>query len=624
MSNVSRVAKPPAGPLLVWDGDCHFCRFWVQKLQQRTGGALVFTEFQDPTVAEGFPDIPRSQFETAVQLILTDGRVLIGAKAIFAALAEFGNLRWPRAVYEHVPWAGGICEAVYRFVASHRTVFSRLTRIGWGNDPQPASNRQVSYLFLRALAIIYFVAFASLGTQILGLAGESGIVPAKDFIRRAAQYFDANHVGVGRYFSMPTVGWFAASDDALRAMTISGAALSIGLLFGFLPRLSLIALWLLYLSLANLCGVFLQFQWDALLLEAGLLAIFLAPNKLFSRLKQSVEPSHLAVWLLRWLLFRLMFESGCVKLLSGDPLWHQLTALQVHFETQPLPTWLGWYAHQSPRWVLKVACVLMFFIELVLPFLVFGPPRLRRWSFWPFVSLQIGILLTGNYGFFNWLTIALCLMLLDDRALPRPFRSSVPKEVRSSGAAWKRVPLSVLALLIFLITGMQLLGMFGAQWVRARPITTLFAAVAPFRSINSYGLFAVMTPSRPEIIVEGSVDGQTWKAYAFKYKPQELDEPPAFVAPHQPRLDWQMWFAALGSYRDNPWFMNLCVRLLQGEPKVLALLETNPFAETPPKLIRARTYDYRFTRSVAAKDWWTRQPKGDYLLPIALQQPPGE
>jgi lipase maturation factor 1 len=607
---------------MVWDGDCDFCRFWVTKLAHLSGDALEFIEYQAPRITEVAPEIPRRQFEQAVQLILPDGRVFTGAEAISFALKEYGQVMWPHFLYQRLPGAGGSAEAAYGFIASHRVFFSRLTRFAWGRDASPSTHVQVSYIFIRLLALIYLVAFASLSSQIIGLAGENGISPAEQFMSQAETYFDQNQLGLSRYFSLPTLCWIAASDGFLRALNIAGIIVAALLLVGAAPRICLVLLWLIYLSLATVCGVFLQFQWDALLLETGFLAIFLAPGSWWSWPGKGRQPCALALWLLRWLLFRLMFQSACVKLASSDPLWTNLTALQVHFETQLLPTWIAWYVHQLPAWALKGSCALMFAIEMAVPFLMFCPRRLRRWSFWPLVILQITILLTGNYCFFNWLTIALCVLLLDDAALPRFLRNK-DHSIRAvkRHPAWS-IPLLALAALIAVLTFAQLLSMFKVRGVWSRPVVALYEAVAPFRSINSYGLFAVMTSARPEIIVEGSHDGKEWKAYRFKYKPQELDRRPAFVAPHQPRLDWQMWFAALGSYRENPWLVNFSVRLLQGKREVLDLLESNPFPEAPPKFVRAVRYDYRFTRftnELVPTYWWRRQFQSEYLPPISLR-----
>lgn len=478
-------------------------------------------------------------------------------------------------------------------------------------DAKPSDLVWVRFLFLRALALIYLAAFLSLNSQILGLAGHNGIVPAEQFMANVRAYADQRQLGISRYLLEPTLCWISASDAFLRGLCVAGILTSLLLLVGIATPVCLAALWVLYLSLTSVCGVFLQFQWDNLLLETGFLAIFLGPFNLFSRPSRERNPPMIVVWLLRWLLFRLMFQSGCVKLLSGDQLWRDLTALTVHYETQPLPTWIGWYAHQLPLWMQKVSCAVMYFIELVIPFLIFTPRRIRFWAVPPLVGLQLLIILTGNYCFFNWLTIALCLFLLDDQMLRRPLASAPPLSRRLL-IAWN-VVLGTLSAFIGLLT---LMLMFRSLPNAMLPV---YRAVAPFRSINSYGLFAVMTPSRPEIVVEGSRDGKTWTAYQFKYKPQELDRRPRFVAPHQPRLDWQMWFAALGDYRGNPWFVNFCVRLLQAKPEVLALLSKNPFPESPPLYIRAVVYDYRFTK-LGTTGWWRRELKGDYLPPISLRQ----
>ena len=473
----------------------------------------------------------------------------------------------------------------------------------------------VRYIFLRGLALIYLAAFWSLNTQILGLAGKNGIVPAAQFMSQVRDYADHQHLGVGRYFLEPTLCWASASDDFLCGLCIAGIIGSILLLFGIASPFWLAALWLLYLSLTAVCGVFLQFQWDNLLLEAGLLAMFLGPFNLFSRPRKERTPSLIIVWLFRWLLFRLMFQSGCVKLINDDTLWRNLTALTVHYETQPLPTWIGWYAHQLPLWMQKTSCVLMFFVELMVPFLIFTPRKIRVWAVPPLIGLQIIILLTGNYCFFNWLTIALCVFLLDDQFLRRPVPTMPPLPQRLAIA--RNIAFGIIAGFIVLLSLLPLVSMFGFHaWPNS--LVSIYRATAPFRNVNSYGLFAVMTPSRPEIFVEGSNDGQTWLAYKFKYKPDELDRRPRFVAPHQPRLDWQMWFAALGDYRSNPWFVNFCVRLLEGQPEVLALLRTNPFPRVPPKYIRATVYDYRFTH-LDSRDWWRRELKGDYLPPVSLK-----
>jgi uncharacterized membrane protein YphA (DoxX/SURF4 family) len=404
------------------------------------------------------------------------------------------------------------------------------------------------------------------------------------------------------------------------------------LIAGVAPVPCLILLWLLYLSLVTVGNIFLGYQWDNLLLETGLLAIFFAPLRPWLGLRREHEPSRIALWLLRWLLFRLMFASGCVKLLSGDPAWRNLTALQYHYETQPLPIWPAWFAHQLPAWFHKASAVAMFGIELMVPFLIFLPRRARFVALWLFVLLQAGIAVTGNYTFFNLLSIVLCLPLLDDRAVlrsvPAKWREQLASIVNASRAPMRPLIargrlgfVSVAALLVLTVTGIEIVGMFRGRLKAPYVLGKLYQHVAVFRSINNYGLFAVMTTSRPEIILEGSNDGQVWEPHV-QIQTGDVKRRPRLVAPHQPRLDWQMWFAALNPNYREPWFMNFATRLLQGSPEVLALLEKNPFPATPPKFIRASLYEYHFTDFAQRKtdrSWWRREFKGFYCPPVSLR-----
>jgi hypothetical protein len=442
------------------------------------------------------------------------------------------------------------------------------------------------------------------------------------------------HIGWGRYYRMPTLCWLSSSDGFLNVQCAAGAALAVLLIFGIAPAPCLFLLWLIYLSLSTVSDPFLGFQWDALLLETGLLAIFLAPPQWLPRHPtREAPPSRVALWLLRWVLFRLMFRSGVVKLTSGDPTWRDLTALNFHFETQPLPTWIGWYAHQFPTWIHKSDAALMFAIEIGMPFLIFLPRRPRQLACIAFIALQLFIMITGNYCFFNLLTMVLCLVLLDDAALQKclPTRwCRCSNTVQPPARAWfrsvRRALMVPLVIIVVISSAVQFSLMFHPRiWLPSH----VFAAdqrLAPLRSFNGYGLFQVMTTTRTEIIVEGSNDGENWKAYEFNDKPGDLKRRPGFVEPHQPRLDWQMWFAALGTYQNNRWFVNFCVRLLQGSPQVLALLEKNPFPDAPPKYIRAVVYNYHFTdRATRRKtgEWWSRTPEGNYLPPVSLSTDPG-
>jgi predicted DCC family thiol-disulfide oxidoreductase YuxK len=627
MQSDIRVATPPPKPLLVFDGDCHFCTLWIRRWQQLTGGAVDYLPAQDPRIAEQFPEIPREWFETAVLLIEPDGTVGSGAAAVFRALAHNPKCRWPMRAYEQSPAFASITERAYRLVAGNRTFFSRLTRWCWGRHVELPDYFLTRWIFLRALGAIYLVAFISLWSQIVGLIGHDGILPADQFMPAVQQQCDAQGIGVERFHLLPTLCWFDSSDGFLNVQCAAGTAAAVLLIIGIAPVPCLALLWLLYLSLATVSRDFLGFQWDNLLLEAGFLAIFFAPLQWLPRAECEPPPSRIVLWLLRLLLFKLMFSSGCVKLLSGDPNWRNLTALTFHYQTQPLPTWIGWYAQQLPLWFQKCSCAVMFVVELGAPFLIFAPRRIRFLGGVAMVGLQTLILLTGNYTFFNFLTLALCLLLLDDfvfqKILPRKFGAYFKPRIPSSPRCWPKALTTSIAVVVIAIFLFQAVSLFGPRSGLWFPAAMLENELAPFRTFNSYGLFAVMTTERREIIVEGSNDGVTWLAYEFKYKPGDVNRRPGFVEPFQPRLDWQMWFAALGDYRQNPWFERFCERLLQGSPEVLVLLDENPFPKQPPRFVRAELYDYHFTNLAerrATGAWWRREFIGEYLPPVSLHE----
>lgn len=608
-------------PLFVYDGDCGFCRRWVRRWETLTAGRVRFAAAQE--VGERLPQIPPDQLLKTAWFVEPDGATSSGAAAVFAALRHAPGRTWLDGCYRRVPGFAPITEAGYRFVAAHRRGLSTLTTLLWGRSLQPQTFHAARWLFIQLIAAVYIIAFVSFGVQVDGLIGSSGIEPAGEFLKYVSE-----QIGPERYRLVPTLCWFDASDATLRAPCWGGAGVALLALFGVLTAPALLLAWSFYLSLASVAGVFLSFQWDILLLEAGFLAIFLAPVRLAPGLGRAAAPSPAALLLMRWLLFRLMFMSGLVKLLSGDEAWWNLTALTVHYQTQPLPTWTAWYAHQLPLWFQKFSCGAMFVIELAVPFLILAPRRLRHLGCALLLFLQLLIAGTGNYTFFNLLTVALCVMLLDDallgRLMPQRLRACVIPDASSAPPGPGRVRRALVALLVLIVVPVSAL----QTWARISPRNIPDAGVSvlrwtqPLRSINVYGLFSIMTMTRPEIVVEGSNDLREWRAYEFRYKPGDLNRRPAFVAPHQPRLDWQMWFAALGDVRRNPWFVNFVERLLEGSPDVLALLERNPFPDSPPRYLRATLYEYRFTTPVAREisgAWWQRERLGAYLPPVSLE-----
>lgn len=593
-------------PLLIFDGACSFCCAWVEYWKGLTGERVRYATFQE--AGEQFPQVSRTEFASAVKLILPDGEVRSGAHAALTALASVPDKSWPLWLYERLPGGGAICEAAYGVIARHRSFAFHVTRLLWGIPVRLETYHITTWLFFRLLGAIYFVAFASFGVQAAGLIGSHGILPVGDFLRGSHQY-----LGVSGYWSVPTLLWFNNGDAFLQMIWVAGVCLSLLLSFGVNSRVVRLGLFILYLSLDAAGQVFMTYQWDALLLEAGFLAVFLGSEVVIVRL-------------FRWLLCRLMFLSGAVKLLSGDPTWRHLTALPLHYETQPLPTPLAWYFFQLPHWFQLVSVGFMFFVELVVPLLVLGPRRVRFFAVFAITSLQVLILLTGNYAFFNFSTIALCVFAFDDVALGSILPKKMVERITSPSLAkprplvWRAVCTSLACFVLF-ASGFEIVGEFsGRHWA---PADAIIRAIAPFEIVNTYGLFAVMTTSRPEIIIEGSNDGVTWLGYEFKYKPGELTRRPPWVEPHQPRLDWQMWFAALGNYQADPWILNFLARLLEGSPPVLGLLGRNPFPDAPPRYIRAQVYEYHFTTPAERKAtgrWWLRDWKGTYVPEVSLRQ----
>ncbi len=460
------------------------------------------------------------------------------------------------------------------------------------------------------MGLVYFLAFASLGFQITGLIGDQGILPAKEFLGWAEHQFKAD-----KYTAIPTIFWFKSENLFLQMVCGAGALLGLLILAGKFHILITSACWFFYLSLASVGQEFLWYQWDTLLLEIGFLSIFLCPWTL--QKKTDEAPSTFIVWLFRILAFKLEFSSGVVKLASGDPSWRNLSALSYHYETQPIPTFGGWFFHQLPHGFHEISTAFILVSQLICPFFIFAKRKWRIGYFFLMISTQGLIALSGNYGFFNILTVVLAILLLDDVFIKRIFlffKVHLRQPFCCSMSATKHILLNIIGFVLLTLNFINIYGLV-FKFELPHPLTSVIKNLQPFHLNNRYGLFAVMTKTRPEIVLEGSNDLKNWSEYKFKWKAGELDRPPLYVAPHQPRLDWQMWFAALGNFNGNPWFISFIGKIFTGSEDVLKLLKNNPFPNSPPLYLRAVSYDYNFTNWEGKSQtgrWWKQSSKRPY------------
>ncbi len=472
----------------------------------------------------------------------------------------------------------------------------------------------VSELFVRLLGLIYLAAFASLAVQIHGIAGSGGLLPVAELLDEVRERF--GYAGVLR---APTLFWLNASDAALIAVSVVGCVFSIVLALGRLRQTSLVVLFVCYLSLFHAGQIFMNFQWDYLLLEAGFLALFLRTGQRW------------VVWLFRWLLFRLRFLSGTSKLLSGDPAWADLSAVALYFEVQPLPHAGAWYAHQLPDWLLRAGTGATLFIELVVPFMMFLSRGPRFVAAWLTIGLQVLIIATSNHNFSNLLTILLCLFLFDDQALrrvvPARWGAGLAGTLPATTGGTVRNTVSGLVFGSLLALSLILMWEFFLGRRAPAPFGTVAGHARPWHVVHNYHVFPTMKAQRIEVIIEGSLDGIDWKPYEFRYKPGDPQRRPAFIVPHQPRLDWLMWFLPMGDMVDSRWYAALIERLYENAPAVTALLADSPFAERPPAYLRATAWRYRFsdaeTRSRTGA-WWAREYVGPFPVPAPMwPRPPG-
>ena len=527
------------------------------------------------------------------------------------------------------------------------------------------------WIFLRALALIYFSAFYSLLFQIKGEIGPEGILPAQQFLAAVAGQF-----GVLRYWYAPTLYWISSSSAMLMAITWIGLIASVIAFLNLWPRMSFFLCFVCFLSFNGATQVFSSYQSDGMLLEAGFLALFFAPPGLLPGWGASHPPVRASWFLLQWEWFRIYFESGMVKLASGDPEWRHLTAMDEYYQNGPLPTWIGWYVQHLPHWFQVATAAGTLGMELGLVWMMFFPRRVRLICFLIVTPWEIGVILTANYAFLNYLVLALGFLLLDDKFLarfvPAHFRPHEPEPVaepereeeqplsivipireaatseqsatsesvdagaesdpdadrpsrpgwrRRMGSQWRALGVAFGAVMLTWIAYDTTAEMIGILW-RENPLPVKpMIALEPLRIANQYGLFAVMTRGRYEIEFQGSNDGANWTAYPFRNKPQALNEAPGIYAPYQPRFDWNLWFASLGSWRENDIVPITEEKLLVGDRDVLALFRGDPFPQVPPRYVRAVLWQYWFTTMAEKRQtgkWWRREYLGLYAPELTM------
>jgi hypothetical protein len=478
--------------------------------------------------------------------------------------------------------------------------------------------RLTRFVFLRFLGLIYVVAFAVAANQVVPLIGHDGLLPADQFLARVKEV-----LGEQAGWRLPTLFWFGVSDAALASVAYVGLALGLVVLAGFANAVVLFFLWLLYLSIVTAGQLFWGYGWESLLLETGFLAIFLAPPLDPRPFPKNESPPRVIIWLLWWLVFRLMLGAGLIKL-RGDECWTNLTCLVTHYETQPLPNPLSPYLHQLPLWLQKGSVLFNHFAELVAPFLLFCPRRFRQWGALSIVIFQGLLIVSGNLSWLNWLTITIALACFDDRAwlrlVPVKWREkALPLAKSHPMSKVRRRVVYGYAIIVGLLSLNPVLNMFS----RSQRMNSSFD---PFYLVNTYGAFGSVGRERYEIILEGTNDDDPraaeWLAYEFRCKPGRLDRRPCVVAPYQYRIDWQMWFAAMSDYRRDPWVVHFVYKLLLGQKSTLSLLASNPFPSRPPKYIRAELYRYEFTRvGDESGHYWKRTRIGVFLPPLSAMDP---
>jgi hypothetical protein len=491
------------------------------------------------------------------------------------------------------------------------TPLERLARfLGPADD-----HRLARWVTLRLLGLVYLFAFLGHARQDLALLGADGLTPAADFLAWRAQEGDG-------FWQRPTLFWFDSSDGAIVGAAWLGVVLALAVTAGFANAPALGVLWILQLSFVHVGQVWTGYGWELQLAETGFLAMFLAPP-LAAGPRPAHPPALAVIMLHRWLVFRIMLGAGLIKL-RGDPCWRELTCLDWHFETQPVPGPLSAYFHALPGWMHAAGVLFNHLAELCAPWLLFGGRRLRRAGAAIMIAFQLVLIASGNLAFLNWLTLVPMLMCVDDgvwrRVLPRRlvgWLDAPPGGRRPEAPRGQRVAAGALAAVVAFLSIDPVANLASRRQV-------MNTSYEPLALVNTYGAFGSVGRRRMELVIEGTADarphdGATWREYQLACKPGDPRRRPCVLGPYHHRLDWQIWFAAMGWYDEEPWVLHLVWKLLRGDARTLALLGENPFPDAPPRWIRIGIYRYRFA-GVGDGAWWTRERLGDWLPPVSLDE----
>ena len=561
---------------MVWDGDCQFCMLCADRFNYLANDNIEFIPFQD--LENKYPNAPDLDYKKSVVFFMNN-QTYTGAAAVFSFYHTIGK-KWPMRLYDRFKIFSKISEMVYRFIANNRRFFRLVGNALWGSNFLPDTFKISGWIYGRLLGLVGLIAFFSFWIQSDLLIGSGGIVPFESDLKQIEGFITTTSTDISKWYARPTILWFSQTDLWLDMVLCVGTIASILLLIGFVPHISIAISWVCYLSVSSVSAPFLNFQWDILLLEAYLLSVFFVPWKKYDDRKNIHSPSALGKWLLWLLIIKLMFESGLVKFTffapDGSNTWRDLTALNYHYWTQPIPSWISWYIDKLPEVIDKIALGFTYWCELIIPFMIFFPRRMRRIAFFNLIVFQILIIMSGNYGFFNLLTIVICVTLIDDQLIEASTSKwlAASSEINSVKNLTEKIKISsgVVILGCFIFTTIffikrDLIGSNASQ--NNLKISsfgrTLNQTAQVSRSMNAYGLFRVMTVTRPEIYIEVLSSDSIWSPVVFDYKPVKPDTRPKFFFPHMPRIDWQIWFEALYFERltSNPFALSTYQKFLE-------------------------------------------------------------